>query len=64
MDLIVEIERIRTKDPYERRRSDSKEAFKGDTRKSSSEEMVPSKAPKDVLGLGMHLVRELGLAGQ
>jgi hypothetical protein len=27
MDLIVEIERIRTKDPYERRRSDSKEAF-------------------------------------
>lgn len=24
--------------------------------------MVPSKAPKDVLGLGIHLVRELGLA--
>src|SRR5690348_7554047 len=30
------------------------------TREStSSEETVPSKPPKDVLGLGMHLVREL-----
>jgi hypothetical protein len=27
MDLIVEVEMTRTKDPYERRRSDSKEAF-------------------------------------
>src|ERR1044072_6368743 len=31
------------------------------TESSSSEEMAVSKAPKDVLGLGRHLVRELGL---
>lgn len=31
------------------------------TESSSSEETVPSKAPKDLLGLGAHLVRELGL---
>ncbi len=32
------------------------------TESSSFEETEPSKAPKDVLGLGKHLVRELGLA--
>jgi hypothetical protein len=31
------------------------------TESSSSEETAPSKAPKDLLGLGVHLVRELGL---
>src|SRR3990170_1610166 len=31
---------------------------------SSSEEMGPLKPPKDVLGLGRHLVRELGFEGQ
>src|ERR1700687_4477359 len=31
------------------------------TESSSSEETAPSKAPKDLLELGAHLVRELGL---
>src|SRR5215216_1553351 len=31
------------------------------TESSSSEEMAVSRAPKDILGLGRHLVRELGL---
>jgi hypothetical protein len=40
-----------------------KKPLSGDMKKSSSsEETAPSKAPKDLLGLGIHLVRELGLA--